>query len=67
MFDLETVPDLAAAGRMLDLANVGDAEIRQARFSSIQDRLHRGLGTWRTRAINRVEYINQPGSFSSFR
>jgi hypothetical protein len=30
VWDLETVPDLAAAARMLDLGNASDAEIRQA-------------------------------------
>ena len=28
--DLETVPDLAAAARMLDLSNATDAEVREA-------------------------------------
>ena len=29
-WDLETVPDLAAAARMLDLGNAADADVRQA-------------------------------------
>jgi len=30
VWDLETVPDLAAAARMLDLPNAADAEVREA-------------------------------------
>lgn len=30
VWDLETVPDLAAAARMLDLGNVPEADVRQA-------------------------------------
>jgi hypothetical protein len=30
VWDLETVPDLAAASRMLDLTNATDAEVRVA-------------------------------------
>ena len=30
VWDLETVPDLAAAARMLDLSNAPDADVRQA-------------------------------------
>jgi 3'-5' exonuclease len=30
VWDLETVPDLAAAARMLDLPNATDAEVREA-------------------------------------
>jgi len=30
VWDLETVPDLAAAARMLDLGNASDAEVREA-------------------------------------
>jgi predicted PolB exonuclease-like 3'-5' exonuclease len=30
VWDLETVPDLAAAARMLDLSNATDAEVREA-------------------------------------
>src|SRR5271167_1437658 len=30
VWDLETVPDLAAAARMLDLSNAADAEVREA-------------------------------------
>ena len=30
VWDLETVPDLAAAARMLDLGNATEAEIREA-------------------------------------
>jgi predicted PolB exonuclease-like 3'-5' exonuclease len=30
VWDLETVPDLAAAARMLDLADAADADVRQA-------------------------------------
>jgi len=30
VWDLETVPDLAAAARMLDLGNAPDAEVREA-------------------------------------
>jgi hypothetical protein len=30
VWDLETVPDLAAAARMLDLFNATDAEVREA-------------------------------------
>ena len=47
VWDLETVPDLAAAARMLDM---GEAEVRAALGESFpkhrpsQDRLHRGLG-----------------------
>jgi predicted PolB exonuclease-like 3'-5' exonuclease len=29
VWDLETVPDLAAAARMLDLSNATDAEVRE--------------------------------------
>jgi 3'-5' exonuclease len=30
VWDLETVPDLAAAARMLDMGNASDAEVREA-------------------------------------
>jgi hypothetical protein len=30
VWDLETVPDLAAASRMLDMANASEAEVREA-------------------------------------
>jgi 3'-5' exonuclease len=30
VWDLETIPDLAAAARMLDLPNATDAEVREA-------------------------------------
>jgi hypothetical protein len=30
IWDLETVPDLAAAARMLDLTNASDADVREA-------------------------------------
>lgn len=30
VWDLETVPDLVAAARMLDMANASDAEVREA-------------------------------------
>ena len=50
VWDLETVPDLAAARRMLDLGGAPEAEVRE--FSGLglpqttltQDRLYRGAG-----------------------
>ncbi len=33
VWDLETVPDLAAAARMLDLENAPEAEVREARIA----------------------------------
>jgi hypothetical protein len=30
VWDLETVPDLAAAARMLDMSNVSESEVREA-------------------------------------
>jgi P pilus assembly chaperone PapD len=35
VWDLETIPDLAAAARMLDLRNADDAEIRGRQFRRI--------------------------------
>jgi 3'-5' exonuclease len=57
VWDLETVPDLAAAGRMLDLPNATEAEVREAlgwvsQASAAQDRVHRRQPEgWRVDAL----------------
>jgi hypothetical protein len=33
VWDLETIPDLAAAARMLDLGNAPEAEVRERRLN----------------------------------
>ena len=48
VWDLETVPDLAAAARMFDLGNATDADVRQAMGSGFPKHpLHQDRVNWR--------------------
>ena len=49
VWDLETIPDLAAARRLFDLGDAGDAQVREVLGSGFQapasqDRVHRRTG-----------------------
>jgi 3'-5' exonuclease len=70
VWDLETVPDLAAAARMLDLPNATDADIRQALGSGFpkhplpSDRVHliasRQPEGWRVDALGAPTSASAP-------
>jgi hypothetical protein len=54
VWDLETVPDLAAAARMLDMPNAADAELREALGSGLaREKIRRMTVTTGGRLLSR--------------